>query len=56
MKAETLQALLALQLGVRPRGWEAFLPDHPTLATVRSKEDLRGYQAHKRERKLAGRS
>ncbi len=56
MKAETLQALLALQLGVRPRGWEAFLPDHPTLATVRSEEDLRGYQAHKRERKLAGRS
>lgn len=56
MKAETLQALLALQLGVRPPGWEALLPDHPTLATVRSEEELRRYQAHKRERKLAMRS
>jgi uncharacterized HhH-GPD family protein len=56
MKAETLQALLALQLGVKPRGWEAFLPDHPTLATVRSDEELRRYQAQKRERKLAMRS
>jgi uncharacterized HhH-GPD family protein len=56
MKAETLQALLALQLGVRPRGWEALLPDHPTLATVRSPEELARYQAQKRERKLAMRS
>jgi uncharacterized HhH-GPD family protein len=56
MKAETLQALLALQLGVRPAGWEALLPDHPTLATVRTEEDLRRYQAYKRERKLAMRS
>ena len=53
MKAETLQALLALQLGVRPSGWEGLLPNHPTLATVRSEEELRAYQAHKREHKLA---
>lgn len=55
MKAETIQALLALQLGVRPKGWEAALPDHPTLAEVRDEGQLRAYQAWKRESKLAAR-
>lgn len=55
MKAESLQALLALQLGVRPEGWERFLPDHPTLAAVRTPEELRIYRALKREHKLASR-
>ncbi len=53
MKAESLQALLALQLGVRPEGWKGLLPDHPTLAGVRDQEALRLYQALKREQKRA---
>ncbi len=51
MKAGTIIALLAKQFGVRPAGWEALLPDHPTLGDVDSPEALAEYQAGKRERK-----
>jgi uncharacterized HhH-GPD family protein len=51
MKAATILALLAKQLGVRPSGWEAELPDHPTLGDVDSAEALAAYQAGKRAHK-----
>jgi len=48
MKATTLVGLLAKQFGVRPPGWEAVAPSHPTLADVDSAEALARYQAQKR--------
>jgi len=51
MKATTILALLAKQFGVRPAGWEAELPDHPTLGDVDSAEALAAYQAGKRAHK-----
>lgn len=51
MKAGTLVALLARRYGVRPPGWEAAAPSHPTLADVDSPEALADYQAGKRARK-----
>jgi uncharacterized HhH-GPD family protein len=51
MKATTILALLAKQYGVRPEGWEAELPDHPTLGDVDSAEALAAYQAGKRAHK-----
>ena len=56
MKAGTIVALLAKQLGVRPAGWEAVIPDHPTLGDVDSAEALADYQAGKRARKAAMRT
>jgi uncharacterized HhH-GPD family protein len=56
MKAGTIVALLAKQLGVRPAGWEAVIPDHPTLGDVNSAEALADYQAGKRARKAAMRA
>jgi uncharacterized HhH-GPD family protein len=53
MKAGTIIALLAKQFGVRPAGWEALIPDHPTLGDVDSPEALAEYQAGKRARKAA---
>jgi uncharacterized HhH-GPD family protein len=50
-KAVTIIALLAKQLGVRPAGWEAEMPDHPTLGDVDSAGALAEYQAGKRARK-----
>ena len=35
----------------RPAGWEALIPDHPTLGDVDSPEALAEYQAGKRARK-----
>jgi hypothetical protein len=40
--------LLAKRFGVRPPGWEAVAPDHPTLADVDSAEALARYQEQKR--------
>ena len=58
-KARTLVALLARRFDVRPSGWEALVPDHPTLADVDSAEALALYQAQKRagkaSQKAAGR-
>jgi uncharacterized HhH-GPD family protein len=48
MKARTLVGLLAKRFGVRPPGWEAVAPDHPTLADVDSAEALARYQEQKR--------
>ena len=56
MKAVTIVALLAKQLGVRPAGWEAVIPDHATLGDVDSAEALAEYQAGKRARKAAMRA
>ena len=51
MKASTLVAILATRFDVRPPGWEAVMPTHPTLADVDSPESLADYQAGKRARK-----
>ncbi len=51
MKAGTIISLLAKRFGVRPAGWEALIPDHPTLGDVDSPEALAEYQAGKRARK-----
>ena len=51
MKAKTLVGILTKHFGVRPPGWEAVVPTHPTLADVDSPESLAAYQAGKRARK-----
>ncbi len=51
MKAGTIVALLAKRYGIKPAGWEAVIPDHPTLGDVDSAEALADYQAGKRARK-----
>jgi len=48
MKARTLVGLLARRFDVRPPGWEAVAPSHPTLADVDSAEALAQYQEQKR--------
>lgn len=48
MKSRTILALLAKQYGVRPPGWEAVVPDFPTLADVTTADELAEYQAGKR--------
>ena len=48
MKATTLIGLLGRRFGVRPPGWEAVAPNHPTLADVDSAEALARYQEQKR--------
>jgi uncharacterized HhH-GPD family protein len=53
MKAKTIIAVLGKRLGVRPIGWEAVAPDHPTLGDVDSPEALAIYQAGKRAHKAA---
>lgn len=53
-KADTLLGVLAKQLGVKPAGWEAFIPDHVCLADIRDEAGLAGYRAYKRS--LKGRS
>ena len=40
MKANALIAILAKRFGVRPPGWEAVMPKHPTLGDVDSAEAL----------------
>jgi uncharacterized HhH-GPD family protein len=48
MKARTLVGVLAHRFGIRPPGWEAVAPTHPTLADVDSAEALARYQEQKR--------
>ncbi len=55
MKAKTLVGLLGKRFGIRPPGWEAVAPDHPTLADVDSAEALARYQEQKRAAKAARR-
>jgi uncharacterized HhH-GPD family protein len=56
MKAGTLLAILGKRLGVAPAGWEAYLPDHMTLADVGGPDDLRRYQDWKRGMKAEARA
>ena len=51
MKARTVLAIVVKRFGVKPPGWEAVLPTHPTLADVDSPESLAAYQAGKRAKK-----
>jgi uncharacterized HhH-GPD family protein len=51
MKAKALITIITKRLGVRPAGWEAVLPAHPTLGDVDSPEALAAYQAGKRAKK-----
>jgi uncharacterized HhH-GPD family protein len=55
MKVASLFAVLVKQLGIRPHGWEAELPSHPTLGDVDSAQALADYQATKRAAKAAAR-
>jgi uncharacterized HhH-GPD family protein len=48
MKARTILALLTKQYGVHPPGWEAVVPNHPTLGDVTTPDELAEYQAQKR--------
>jgi hypothetical protein len=41
---------------VRPPGYEAELPQHPTLGAVTTSEELAAYQAAKRAHKAAMRA
>jgi uncharacterized HhH-GPD family protein len=56
MKVASLYAVLVRQLGIRPDGWEAELPSHPTLGDVDSPEALADYQSRKRAAKAAQRA
>jgi uncharacterized HhH-GPD family protein len=51
MKAGTIVALLGNRYGIKPAGWDAVRPQHPTLGDVDSPEALAEYQAGKRARK-----
>jgi len=53
MKTGAIIAILAKQLDVRPPGWEAVVPKHPTLGDVTSAEELASYQASKRAYKAS---
>ena len=53
LKAKGLAAVLVKRLGVRPPGWEALVPDHPSLGDVDSAAALEAYQAQKRAHKAA---
>jgi uncharacterized HhH-GPD family protein len=53
MKAKSIIAILGKRLGVRPPGWAAVAPRHPTLGDVDSPEALAAYQQGKRARKAA---
>jgi len=55
MKTASLFAVLARRLGIRPAGYEAELPTHPTLGDVDSPQALAAYQANKRAMKAAAR-
>ncbi len=56
MKVRTMMAILPKRLGVRPRGWEALVPRHPTLGDVDTPAALANYQQQKRLHKAAVRA
>ncbi len=56
MKAGTIVSLLGKRFGITPAGWEAVIPDHPTLGDVESPDGLAEYQAGKRARKAERRA
>jgi uncharacterized HhH-GPD family protein len=51
MKAKSLIAILVKRFGIKPAGYEAVLPDYPTLGDVDSAEALADYQEMKRAHK-----
>ena len=53
MKAKSILAVLGKQFGIKPPGWEAVAPTHPTLGDVDSAAALATYQAGKRAYKAA---
>lgn len=53
LKVQSLLAVLAKRLGVRPDGIDELLPEHTTLGDVDSPAALAEYQAAKRARKAA---
>ena len=53
MKVQSLLAVLAKRLDVRPDGIDEVLPEHPTLGDVDSPAALAEYQAAKRAHKAA---
>ena len=53
MKVRTMMAILVKRLSVKPRGWEALVPKHPTLGDVDSPAALEEYQRQKRLHKAA---
>jgi len=55
-KSATIIGVLAHRFSVQPAGWEALLPNEPTLADVDSAEALAAYQAGKRARKAEARA
>lgn len=56
MKVRTMMAILVKRLGIKPRGWEAQVPKHPTLGDVDSPAALEEYQRQKRLHKAAVRA
>lgn len=56
MKARSVIAILVNRFDVRPPGWEAVYPKHPTLGDVDSAEALAAYQAGKRAAKAAAKA
>jgi uncharacterized HhH-GPD family protein len=56
MKVASMYAVIVRLLDVRPPGWEAELPGHPTLGDVDSAQALADYQAEKRAHKAAMRA
>jgi len=56
MKVRTMLAIVVKRLGVKPRGWEAQVPRHPTLGDVDSPAALAHYQQQKRLHKAAVRA
>ena len=53
LKVRSVYVLLTQQYAVRPPGWEAEMPGHPTLGEVTTAEELAAYQAAKRAHKAA---
>jgi uncharacterized HhH-GPD family protein len=56
MKARIVLGVLAKHLGVKPAGWDALVPDFPTLADVHTVAERERYQAGKRAHKAAMRA
>ena len=53
MKARIMSGVVVKHLGVKLDGWEAVIPDFPTLADVTTTAEREAYQAGKRAHKAA---
>lgn len=56
MKVRSILTTVVRRLGVKPAGWEAEMPSHPTLGDCGTPEALAEYQAAKRAHKAAMRA